>query len=246
MLVGQDMFRNGERNVPHEMYEAWKDWKDLDFEGMPERDSRGVRVCDFKIRAAVEWAKETCAGEDGGIVFYFHQEVGRWLVEVLEASGHFNGRVVHAPAGDVANRMLADPSNANKIVVASAEAHGTGKNLQYFHNMYVMQWVRSAKDTEQLIGRLHRQGQEADEMVVATNITLPFEERNLAATLNDSLYIHQSTGDRQKLIYATWDPLPRIYPAAVLIEAGLEASKLTAKMEKAFLEKFGSYAKVIP
>jgi len=225
------------------MYEAWKDWKDLEFEGMPERDSRGVRVCDFKIKAAVAWAREICMDGDGGILFYFHQEVGRWLVEALTASGLFGNRIIHAPAGDVANRLLADQNNRNKIVVASAEAHGTGKNLQYFHNMYIMQWVRSAKDTEQLIGRLHRQGQEADELVVATGITLPFEERNLAATLNDSLYIHQSTGDRQKLIYATWDPLPKIYPAAVLIEAGLEAKKLSISEEKAFLEKFGSYAR---
>ena len=36
-----------------DLYEAWCDWKDLDFEGRPERDSRAVRVSPFKIDAAV-------------------------------------------------------------------------------------------------------------------------------------------------------------------------------------------------
>ena len=240
-LVGQSMMRNGAKEVGKELYNAWKDWKDLDFEGRPDRDSRGVRVCDYKIQAMVEWVKSTAdeRGPLGAIIWVHHQEVGHWAVEALREAGCKD--VLHAPAGDQANAAILDKARAGSVVVASISAHGTGKNLQHFQFMYVMQWPRHAPTAEQMIGRLHRRGQEADELVVHTNHTTMFDQLNFAACLNDALYIHQTTGSKQKLIYSNYDPMPVIFPPAVLVQKGLEAMALDAQQQKMMAEKFGGY-----
>ncbi len=242
-LVGQSMVRNGDKDVGKEMYKLWKEWKDLDFEGRPDRDSKAVKVCDWKIQALARNAGEFRRDNPGSgtIYWYHHQEVGRWLVEAMSAKS-VSG-ILHCPAGEHANKTILDHANKDRIVVASWDAHGTGKNLQHFEHMCVVQWPRSARTAEQLLGRLHRRGQKADELPVTTCNSLLFDHMNMAACLNDALYIHQSTGDKQKLIYANYDPLPKIFPPAVLYQRGLEVDKLTAEQEAMLTEKFGGYTK---
>ena len=103
-----------------------------------------------------------------------------------------------------------------------------------------MQWPRPAVDAEQILGRTHRNGQMADELIVHTNITSLFDQLNFAACLNDSLYIHQTTGNRQKLIYCNYDPLPKIFPASVLRERGLDPTLLSRKQQAELNERFGT------
>ena len=100
------------------------------YDDLPERLSRPVRVCDYKIKAAVEWCKERLehgpekeTGQRGGIVWHHHPEIGRWLCEYLKAAGV---PFVYAPAGDKGNEAVFSPG----LVVASF-AHGVGKNLQH-------------------------------------------------------------------------------------------------------------------
>ena len=57
MLVGGDMYRNGDKHVGPTLYQAWLAEREADFEGRIERDRSFVRVCDFRIRRIVEWAK---------------------------------------------------------------------------------------------------------------------------------------------------------------------------------------------
>lgn len=239
-LVGQEMMRNKDQNVPTEMYQLWRDWKDLYFDGIPERDSRAVRICDYKIKAAVKWvhALREEKPKSGAIMWLYHKAAGVWLVEELKKAGVAN--VMHCPAGDVYNDLIRNEANKHCIMVASIKAHGTGKNLQHFSEMYFFQWPRPAKDAEQTIGRLHRTGQMADEITCVTNNTMQIDQMNFAACLNDALYIHQ-TRNRQKLIYASYNPLPKIFPPAILVQQGLEVSRLDEAQEKAFTEKFGSY-----
>lgn len=235
MLVGSDMLRNKDKNVPPDMYEQWRIWQSLDFEGRPNRDRRAVRVCDYKIRAAVEWAK--AQDGHGCLIWVHHKEVGQWICEMLESEG-LGDRTLHCPAGETGNRNILDPNNADKIVVASISAHGTGKNLQHFSRQLFVQWPRDARQAEQTIGRTHRSGQKADELIVNLCLTTSFDELNFAACLNDSLYIQQTTGNQQKLIYASYDPQPKVFPSAVLIERGLQARRLSAAEQRLLEERF--------
>jgi hypothetical protein len=234
-LVGQDMHRHGASNVPHKLFEAWSQWKALDFDGRPERDSKPVRVCPYKVDAAVQYA--IGAHKHGGVIlWHHHQEIGRWMIDRLREAGAED--VLHCPAGPEANAAITDPANVNKIIVASISAHGEGKNLQHFSQQYIVQWPRPAKTAEQVVGRTHRQGQKADELFVQTNNTTEFDKMVFAACLNDALYIQQTTGVRQKMIYAAYDPLPAIFPPEVLRERGLKAKILTQEQRLALEQRF--------
>jgi hypothetical protein len=235
-LVGGDMNQHGNANVPNSLYAAWSHMKSLEFEGMPERDSRAVRVCDYKLKRAVDYAIHLDDTGSGCIFWVYHQEIGQWLYELCQERML---PALHCPAGE--NKQIIDPANKDKVVVASLTAHGVGKNLQHFHNQYFVQWPRDPRAAEQTIGRTHRNGQTVDELVVWSNCSSIFDQLNRAACINDALYIHQPTGNRQKLIYGTYDPVPGIFPPEVLREKGLDAKTLTAKQRRMLEDKFGEY-----
>jgi len=217
-LIGSEMSRSGADAVGADLFDLWAAWKGLDFDSRPDRDSRAVRVCSYKIDAAVKWAQAQ-AQDKGAILWVYHQEIGRWLAQELLRAGL---PVLHCPAGPAHNAAITDPRNVDKLVVASLKAHGTGKNLQHFQHQLFVQWPRNARLAEQVLGRTHRNGQEADELVVATMNATVFDRMAFAACLGDALYIHQSTGNRQKLILCRYDPIPEVFPDAVLRERGFE------------------------
>lgn len=238
-LIGGDMERNGHKNVGRDLYDSWLTVKNAEFEGMPVRLTRPVRICAYKINDAVGWTLKLPKGE-GAILWYSNKEIGIWLVEALLEVGI---DVVHCPAG--ANEeisALGDPNAGGKgdrIVVASIGAHHIGKNLHAFHNQYIIQWPRSAVIAEQLLGRMHRNGQKADELIVHMVNSTELDIDNFAACLNDTAYIQETTGDRKKLMYATYDPLPKIIDPAILRQKGLSNKMLTGDQLRILQDKFG-------
>jgi hypothetical protein len=87
--------------------------------------------------------------------------------------------------------------DGSKTIVCSIQAHGTGRNLQCFSKAVVAGGGPTGLMWQQLIGRHHRQGQEADEV----RFTILFPEE-LAAARADAKYIEQMTGEQQKLLLA--------------------------------------------
>ncbi len=233
--VGQAIYQDRTRGIPDELVELWHLVHSMDFPERPDRDSRAVRICDFKIRQTVKWARELESGE-GGIVWYYHNELGIWLVEAMKAAGL---PVIHCPAGD--NDQIRDPKNVNKILVASVMAHGEGKNLQFMHNQFVLQWPRSARVAQQMLGRCHRTGQQADELIVHRADTVPFDVMNFAACLNDAVYQQQTTGVRQKMVFCNYDPLPQVFSPEFLREQGLQPRDLSPEQRAMLRDKFGDF-----
>lgn len=235
-LVGADMAAHGKKNVGHDLYEAWITAKTADFEKRPERRSRPVRICPYKILQAADWAQRDVPEGKGAILWVHHREVGKWLVEELEKRGL---DVMHAPAGRKSDASIIDPENRHRLVVASISAHHVGKNLQHFSHQFVVQWPRSAVIAEQMVGRIHRSGQEADEIVVVTSNTTDSDALNFAACLNDSCYIHDTTGVKQKLMYAAYETPPIIISPAALKKAGLDPKRLTGEQLQLMRDTFG-------
>lgn len=89
--------------------------------------------------------------------------------------------------------------NGKTSIVASIRAHGTGKNLQAFKRNVVLGSPPTGSVWEQLIGRTHRSGQNADEVEVYVLDTYASELEDAVA---DALYIESVTGNRQKLLYS--------------------------------------------
>lgn len=107
---------------------------------------------DSAIEVCQKWA-----ADGPGIIFTGHSFFGRALAKRLgapyygEEGKNEDGQPIEAEAGD-------------RIVVASLQANGTGRNLQAFSRALVTTNLNGGDALEQLIGRLHRQGQKADEI----------------------------------------------------------------------------------
>jgi len=233
LTVGKNMALYGAMNVGKELFSLWGSMKALEHPELPQRIPEGVRVDSFKVNAAISWVSSSMLRKKGGIIWYHNQEIGRWLHELLP-------QALWCPAGKESNEAIIDPTNQGRFVIASMKAHGTGKNLQAWSNMFFMQWPRSAKLAEQVLGRLHRNGQKAEEVIAEIPLfrhkdVSPIDEMNMAASIVDSLYIQQTTGSRQKIIYCNWSPMPQLFPPSALRERGLKVSRVE---EKELKERF--------
>lgn len=216
-LVGLNMRNHGSDYVGNDLYTSWTTWKNAAFEGMEVRQSRPVRVCDFKVRCV---ADDVLANKkDGGIVWYTHSEMGFWAMDELRARGL---DPIHCPRGDWSNKLLADSAKLKgKIIVASTTAHGTGKDLQHgFHKNYYMQTPISAAVLEQNLGRTHRPGQKRGEVVSMFYLSTDFDTAHFNVLLNDTAYMQQTTTQKQKLLIGSYTFRPRSIPYTALQELG--------------------------
>lgn len=238
MLVGRSMAVNGSKEVGEKLYRSWLEKEERDFNGRLRRDSIPVRVCDYKIQEALKWAKEQ---SDGGIVWFSNREVGRWAYEIFQAAGL---PCIFAPSGKTADDFLNSPEAAEnckgKFLIASVKAHGTGKNLQFLANQFYIQLPATETNAEQAVGRTHRKGQQADEVVITTCISSTFDEMSLAALLNDAIYVYETTGLPRKLLVAAWNPMPIIYGSNILIRAGAQAKMLNARQQQLLRDRFNN------
>ena len=102
----------------------------------------------------------------------------------------------------------------------------------------MLEFPREPIQAEQTIGRIHRPGQEADHVDVYTVLTMDFDHHNRAACLNDAIYIQQSTGQHQKIVYADYDPLPKVFTKEFLREQGIDGVKSLTKEQRTMLRAF--------
>lgn len=222
-----------------EVAETYLAMRAADFPGRPDRHGVPVRVCDHKIRAAAEWARE----HGRGLIWVYHQEIGRWVYETLKQDGQ---NVIYCPAGaDALLESVGDPvqgGRGDKIAVASLSAHGIGRNLQAFAEQLFLQWPRDAALAEQTMARTHRLGQEADEVSAHVMVSCEFDRVNRAACLSDAVYVQQTTGADQRILYCDYDPLPAVYPESFLRERGAAPFRLDAISRDWIRQRFGDFS----
>lgn len=117
--------------------------------------------------------------------------------KVEEVSG---GRIKHFGGGAEASSKILTHDGP---IICSIQAHGTGKNLQRYSRNLVVHWPSGGDIVEQLLGRTHRPGQDAEEVrfdVYGHALEL---RQGFDTSLRSAEYIQQSTGATQKLTYAT-------------------------------------------
>ena len=124
--IGHDMHLHGEKNVGWDLYDSWREAKDLEFEDMPERLSEPILVCDYKLRHAVEWGRK----HGRGLMWFHHRAVGRWLAEMLKEEGLEAEWCPSESDRRGMDSFVIDPANKGKLLVISMNGHGTGKNMQ--------------------------------------------------------------------------------------------------------------------
>jgi hypothetical protein len=178
---------------------SWAPWASVRDRYRPHPPVEAVWLDDFFIKDVGLWVakqQQRAAVSDGGaIVWTVHAEVGKQLSERLRLPYYGEGRAA-AEALTVAH-----PRNA-PVIICSQLAHGTGRNLQAYDANLVTTCPANAPDIEQLIGRTHRPGQRADEVHVTVHQHTEALRRGYWQAYRDAVFIEQSQGQRQKLLYA--------------------------------------------
>ncbi|TXH08597.1 MAG: hypothetical protein E6R03_17955 [Hyphomicrobiaceae bacterium] len=134
------------------------EWKKIEKQVKPETETCWLNT--FALDDAARWM-----AENTGIVWCEFVDFGRRLSKLTHT--------IYYGGGPKASRLIR-AENGSRNIIASIDAHGTGKNLQAFSNQLVTTPPASGGIWEQLIGRTWRQGQAADEVFV--NVYLHTEE----------------------------------------------------------------------
>lgn len=236
LLVANGILHNNPL-IPQELKEAYHNHRE--HPSTLERDSETVWVDYYKIQALGNFLEKRT--DEGVLIWVHHKAVGRKLHELL--SWFFGeDKVAYFPAGHKSNVRIINPENKNKFCIASLRGHGEGKNLQHlFDTCVYFEWPRPAKHAEQSIGRIHRQGQQSDEVhvhfLLDSKDTGRFDHMALCATLYDAIYLNGITN--QKLIYGTYETMPQIFPTRLLVERGIEVNEDRERFHKALQDRFG-------
>jgi hypothetical protein len=161
-------------------WNVWRHHKDT-----PEPETIPVTLSDYLWRDAVEWGREHV-----GIIWYMHDHVGQQIA----ALGNF-------PLFGAGNDGILD-EDGSRTVVASIKAHGIGKNLQAFNEALVTESPSSGQAWQQMLARLHRDGQEA----LAVNYYIyrhcSSYTRAWATARRKAYFMQDMNGDEQRILYA--------------------------------------------
>ena len=173
---------NEAARAPNQIFTAWRDIKDTF-----KPHVTPVWIDDFMMRDATKWLRE-----HPGIVWTEHKATGEALAALAD--------VPYFGAGARASKEILHVTGP---IVASIQAHGTGKNLQdrYSRNL-VLSAPSSGRTWEQLLGRTHRPGQKADTVMVETYLHTEELLEGFKRAISDAQYLQQTLGTVQKLLYA--------------------------------------------
>jgi hypothetical protein len=149
-------------------------------------------ISDYLVRDAEEWALQT-----GGIVWVSHSTAYTDEPDDDSVGGRFT-KIPYFGAGDERIKHYRGPC------AASVRSHGTGKNLQQWSEALIMGFPSGGKTIEQLLARLHRDGQKAD-LVKFHFYAHSLENLNaIEKCLGDAKFVEATSGADQRVLFAHW------------------------------------------
>jgi hypothetical protein len=183
-LLVTNAVRNGTLESPSARA-AWSDWTRVMDRPTPPTET--VWLDDFLVDDAMRWLEKN----PRGLVWYAQRAFAEKLAE----------RAVPVFGGGTA-----PPTDGRRGMALSIAAHGTGKNLQAHSENLFVDFPSSGTTAEQLVGRTHRAGQQADEVGVTYYGHTGPAKKAVQSALTDARYIEATTGTPQRLAYGTWVP----------------------------------------
>jgi len=136
----------------------------------------------------MSWGEKQTKAKTPSIIWYEHRAVGE---KIAEKSG-----LPLFDAGTDASLSQAP------VIVCSIAVQGTGKNLQRYNHNFFTSLPPNGTTFEQTVGRTHRNGQQADEVVVEWLGHTQELAESMDKIIADANYVQESTGQRQKVLYA--------------------------------------------
>jgi len=168
----------------------WRGWSEI--KGSFKPNTVAEWVDPFALHHGAAWLDESRTMPNGAVAWSEHVAFGERLAEMAG--------VPYFGAGMKASAAILD---CRGPCVVSIAAHQEGKNLQHWSKSLITAPPSSGKTWEQLLGRMHREGQDADEVTYEVWLHADELRASLRQALNDARYIEQTTGARQKLLYAS-------------------------------------------
>lgn len=135
-----------------------------------------------------------------GIVWTEHRAFGEALSQRTGVSYYSNGGK-NAQGLPIAS---ADPASS---LIASVASCAEGQNLQAWSENLVVSCSPTGTLWEQLLGRTHRDGQQADEVTCEVIIACAEQYEGLLQARADAKYLQETLRQEQKLLHADW-----VYP----------------------------------
>lgn len=171
-------------------YQSWAQIRDSF-----KPNSVPVWISDVPLRACKDWLAEA-----PGIVWCQHVAFAEMLSEATGVP--YAGKKGLTQDGRAIEDLAGDP------VIASMASSSEGRNLQAWSRNLITCPQSMGADTEQLMARTHRDHQLADEVTFDVLSGCVENELSFAQARKDADMLFQTTGQEQRLGYATilWDP----------------------------------------
>ena len=165
---------------------AWPAWRDVKSLLTPK--SEAVRLHPYLAEDAAAWG-----ADHRGVIWYEASEFGLWIAEISGLSLHGGGP--RAPAA------LAR-EDGSRSIIASMKAHGRGRDglQRIFCDQLVAMPPANATGWEQLLGRLVRDGQEADLVTAWVYKHTPELRAFIEKATARAEYVQATVGSKQKLL----------------------------------------------
>jgi len=167
---------------------ALRDWLEVKDTFVP--NTVPVWLDDYLIPFVKTWAKK-----NRGIVWTEHRCVGQRL-EAETGLVYYGRRGLSSIGKSIEDHPKGEP------LIASIKSNGEGRNLQAWCSNLVLSPPPNGSQWEQLIGRTHREGQEADEVSVDVVMTCIEHVTAFSQAVEDCEYVQESTGSPQKILLA--------------------------------------------
>lgn len=152
-----------------------------------------VWIDDSALKFCAEWAKQ-----EKGIIWTEHTVFGERLASDFGLAYYGRGGL-NAAGRPIESHPVGTP------LVASIQSNAEGRNLQAWSTNLVTSFPPNGGASEQLIGRTHRDGQEADEVSFDVLCLCAEHVGALWQAVKDCRYVADSTGSPQKLLLAGID-----------------------------------------
>ena len=173
----------------NDAYQALQVWRQVEPTFVPNTEA--VWFDDTVIQRVAKWLSK----HPRGIAWVEHTTFGERLAATT-------GLPYFGRGGKDAHGRAIDGGEYLGPCIASVASNSTGRNLQWWCDNYLVSCPPGGAAWEQLLGRTHREGQEADEIHTTVLIACIEHYDALVRATNDAQYIQDSTGQAQKLLYA--------------------------------------------
>ena len=176
-------------------------WRELEPTFKP--NTEWVWLSDVVLKMCASWAEK-----HPGIIWVEHVAFATRLEQDA-------GLVYYGREGLSKDKRFIDDHAQGRAMIASAHANNEGRNLQAWSESLTVGVFQNGSQWEQVIGRQHRPGQEADEVSFDVIVGCFEHVKHWEQSLADARYQQDTLGQPQKLLYADCD-----MPSLVDLEPG--------------------------